>query len=179
MNHWKYQMCWRWMQELLQGQQIEAKYNKIISICYNNLRLMPEAAFGMRNAVRIEILNSWISLLRFHLNVRDFKILIFTCNLQSYSQSHWPHSCQPFHDFAWYYSTIPSLKLWMGLVAGTVSEVIPTAGRMLDGGFVNSAVSIYVGYEHTLSSTLDKPRLHVPGRVSSIVDGHFSTKRTI
>ena len=86
----------------------EAKYNKIISICYNNLRLIPEAAFGMRNVVRMEILNSWISLLRFHLNVRDFKILIFTCNLQCYSQSHWPHSCQPFHDFAWYYSTIPS-----------------------------------------------------------------------
>ena len=30
----------------------------------------------------------------------------------------------------------------MGLAAGTVSEVAPTAGRMLDGGFVNSAVNM-------------------------------------
>ena len=28
----------------------------------------------------------------------------------------------------------------MGLVAGAVSEVVPTAGRTVDGGFVNSAV---------------------------------------
>ena len=28
----------------------------------------------------------------------------------------------------------------MGPVAGTASEVVPTAGRTLDGGFVNSAV---------------------------------------
>ena len=25
-------------------------------------------------------------------------------NLQCYSQSHWPHGSQPFHDFAWYNS---------------------------------------------------------------------------
>ena len=30
----------------------------------------------------------------------------------------------------------------MGPVAGTVCEVIPTAGRTLDGGFVNSAVTV-------------------------------------
>ena len=30
----------------------------------------------------------------------------------------------------------------MGLVAGTVSEVIPTAGTTLDGGFVHSTVKL-------------------------------------
>ena len=29
----------------------------------------------------------------------------------------------------------------MGPATGTVSEVVPTAGRTLDGGFVNSAVN--------------------------------------
>ena len=34
----------------------------------------------------------------------------------------------------------------MGLVAGTVSEVVPTADRTLDVGFVNSAVSPLLTY---------------------------------
>ena len=66
---------------------------------------------------KLKMCQLWISLLRFHLNVRDFKILIFTCNvefmldmntpLQHNSQSRWPHSSlalpgtiPPFH-FHW------------------------------------------------------------------------------
>ena len=40
-----------------------------------------------------------------------------------------------------HHSTILSLKPSIGPVAGTVYEVVPTARRTLDGGFVNSAVS--------------------------------------
>ena len=40
-----------------------------------------------------------------------------------------------------HHSAIPSLMLWMGLVVWMVSEVIPTASRMLDSGFVNRAIA--------------------------------------
>ena len=41
----------------------------------------------------------------------------------------------------------------MGPVAGTVSEVIPTTGRTLDGGFVNSAVRGSPGRHPLLQTT--------------------------
>ena len=52
-----------------------------------------------------------------------------------------PQGSRPFHDFTW---TIPDnlLSCEWGQAAGMVSEVIPTTGRTLDVGFVNSAVTM-------------------------------------
>ena len=64
--------------------------------------------------------------------------------LQRYSQNHRPRGCWPFHDFAWYYSILPPFHPWSlqwDWWLERVSEVVPTAGRTVDGGFVNSAVS--------------------------------------
>ena len=51
---------------------------------------------------------------------------------QPYSQISLSHGSRLFHDFA-----LKSLKPWMNPAAGMV---VPTAGRMLDSGFVNSTV---------------------------------------
>ena len=41
----------------------------------------------------------------------------------------------------------------MGPVAGTVSEIIPTTGLMLDGGFVNSAAKVPLTKDGDLDGT--------------------------
>ena len=54
-----------------------------------------------------------------------------------------PASRLPFHNFAWYYSIVLTIKSLMPSVAGTgLSEVIPTTIRVVGGGFVNRAVTL-------------------------------------
>ena len=51
--------------------------------------------------------------------------------------------------------TIPEnlLSREWGPVAGTVSEIIPTTGLMLDGGFVNSAAKVPLTKDGDLDGT--------------------------